>query len=112
MRWTQHGIPAKWALPEPEPFCTKGYETATSLSEILQYSSTSASALAVFPKIIVRCAWLCSVFSSLLPKFVSIPASSIPLAIINLLGFVSPIDGINQPQSTNVKVRQSATSIW
>ena len=46
----------------------------------------------------------CSVFSSLIPKFVSIPASSLPLALINLLGFMPPIDGVTQPQSDRVRV--------
>ncbi len=31
-----------------------------------------------------------SVFQSLIPKFVAIPASALPLAIINMLGFVPP----------------------
>ncbi|KAK9837735.1 hypothetical protein WJX74_003939 [Apatococcus lobatus] len=44
------------------------------------------------------------VFSTLIPKFVSIPASSLPLALINLLGFIPPVDGINQPQSNQVRV--------
>lgn len=35
-----------------------------------------------------------AVFSTLIPKFVAIPASAVPLAIINLLGFVQPIAGV------------------
>eukprot|EP00736_Rhodelphis_marinus_P000689 Rmarinus@m.29888 len=44
-----------------------------------------------------------SVFATLIPKFVSIPASALPLAIINLLGFVEPENGVSQPQSEAVK---------
>lgn len=45
-----------------------------------------------------------SVFATLIPKFVAIPASAIPLAIINLLGFVGPSgSGIVQPQNSNVR---------
>ena len=44
-----------------------------------------------------------SVFATLIPKFVAIPASAIPLAIINLLGFVPPVSGLSQTQTDNVK---------
>jgi len=45
-----------------------------------------------------------SVFQSLIPKFVAIPASALPLAIINMLGFLPPVDGVAQPQSDSVKL--------
>lgn len=45
-----------------------------------------------------------SVFATLIPKFVAIPASAIPLAIINLLGFDPPVDGIAQPQNSKVQL--------
>ena len=44
-----------------------------------------------------------SVFATLIPKFVSIPASAIPLAIVNLLGFREPVDGVDQPQKPGVQ---------
>lgn len=44
-----------------------------------------------------------AVFSTLIPKFVAIPASAVPLAVINLLGFVQPIAGVAQAQNDNVK---------
>ena len=37
-----------------------------------------------------------AVFSTLIPKFVAIPASAVPLALINLLGFVQPIAGVER----------------
>ena len=43
-----------------------------------------------------------SVFATLIPKFVSIPAGALPLAIIYILGFRSPIDGVDQPQTDTV----------
>ena len=49
-----------------------------------------------------RCEAAFSVFATLIPKFVAIPASAVPLAIINLLGFRQPIDGVAQPQNDNV----------
>lgn len=45
-----------------------------------------------------------SVFATLIPKFVAIPASALPLAIINILGFKAPIHGVSQPQDKLVKV--------
>ena len=48
----------------------------------------------------------CSVFATLIPKFVSIPASALPLAFINLIGFVPPVSGVAQEQSFSVKVNQ------
>lgn len=44
-----------------------------------------------------------AVFSTLIPKFVAIPASAVPLAVINLLGFVQPIAGVAQAQNDTVK---------
>ena len=44
-----------------------------------------------------------SVFSTLIPKFVAIPASAIPLAIINAMGFKQPIDGVAQKQTKSVE---------
>lgn len=44
-----------------------------------------------------------SVFATLIPKFVAIPASAIPLAIINLLGFEQPVSGVSQTQTPAVK---------
>lgn len=44
-----------------------------------------------------------SVFATLIPKFVAIPASAIPLALINLLGFNQPIAGVAQPQPSQVE---------
>ena len=35
-----------------------------------------------------------SVFATLIPKFVSIPAGALPLAIIYVLDFRAPIDGV------------------
>lgn len=43
-----------------------------------------------------------SVFATLIPKFVAIPASAVPLAVINLLGFVQPVDGVAQVQNDGV----------
>ena len=43
-----------------------------------------------------------SVFATLIPKFVAIPASAVPLALINLLGFVQPVDGVAQVQNDGV----------
>ncbi|CAD7697159.1 unnamed protein product [Ostreobium quekettii] len=45
-----------------------------------------------------------SVFATLIPKFVAIPASALPLAVVNLLGFEPPIDGVAQEQKDNVKM--------
>jgi len=39
-----------------------------------------------------------SVFATLIPKFVAIPASAIPLALINSIGFRGPVDGVAQHQ--------------
>jgi MFS/sugar transport protein len=44
-----------------------------------------------------------SVFATLIPKFVAIPASAIPLALINLLGFRQPIAGVAQNQPSQVE---------
>lgn len=44
-----------------------------------------------------------SVFATLIPKFVAIPASALPLSIINILGFKPPISGVSQPQDKLVK---------
>jgi len=44
-----------------------------------------------------------TVFGTLIPKFVAIPAAAIPLAIINMLGFVPPVEGVAQPQPERVK---------
>ena len=52
------------------------------------------------------CVLPCSVFATLIPKFVSIPASALPLAFINLIGFVPPVSGVAQEQSFSVKVSQ------
>ena len=50
-----------------------------------------------------------SVFATLIPKFVAIPASAIPLALINLLGFNQPIAGVaqNQPKQVENFIRVS-----
>ena len=53
----------------------------------------------------------CSVFATLIPKFVSIPASALPLAFINLIGFVPPVSGVAQEQSFSVKVSQQSCLI-
>ena len=44
-----------------------------------------------------------SVFATIIPKFLSIPASAIPLAIVNSLGFAPPVDGVSQPQAASVR---------
>ena len=44
-----------------------------------------------------------SVFATLIPKFVAIPAYTVPLAIAFGLGFKEPVDGVAQPQSDQVK---------
>lgn len=44
-----------------------------------------------------------SVFSTLIPKFIAIPAAAIPLALINSIGFKPPIQGVAQPQEANVR---------
>lgn len=44
-----------------------------------------------------------SVFATIIPKFLSIPASAIPLACVNSLGFTPPIDGVSQPQAARVR---------
>ena len=45
-----------------------------------------------------------SVFATLIPKFVAIPASALPLAVVNLLGFEPPIEGVAQEQTSAVKL--------
>jgi len=45
-----------------------------------------------------------SVYATLIPKFVAIPASALPLAIVNALGFSPPVDGVAQPQTDEVKL--------
>lgn len=44
-----------------------------------------------------------SVFGTLIPKFVAIPAGAIPLAVVYGLGFVMPKCGVSQPQSEAVR---------
>lgn len=44
-----------------------------------------------------------SVFATLIPKFVAIPASAIPLALINVLGFIQPVAGVAQNQPSRVE---------
>ena len=44
-----------------------------------------------------------SVFSTLIPKFIAIPAAAIPLALINSIGFKPPVEGVAQPQEANVR---------
>ena len=44
-----------------------------------------------------------SVYAALIPKFVAIPSTAIPLAMVNMLGFVQPIDGVPQPQTALVR---------
>ena len=44
-----------------------------------------------------------SVFATIIPKFLSIPASAVPLACVNSLGFTPPIDGVSQPQAARVR---------
>lgn len=39
-----------------------------------------------------------TVFKSLLPKFIGIPTSAIPLTVMNALGFVPSVGGLAQPQ--------------
>jgi len=43
-------------------------------------------------------------FRSFLPKVCAIPAAAVPLAIINVLGHVPPVEGIPQQQNKNVKI--------
>merc|ERR1711871_848833 len=43
------------------------------------------------------------VFQGLLPKFMAIPGGAIPVAIIKLLGFREPLEGVAQPQVASVK---------
>lgn len=43
-----------------------------------------------------------SVFATLIPKFVAIPASALPLAAISMLGFIQPVNGVAQVQSVTV----------
>eukprot|EP00164_Ancoracysta_twista_P010172 GFYU01015269.1.p1 GENE.GFYU01015269.1~~GFYU01015269.1.p1 ORF type:complete len:809 (-),score=267.89 GFYU01015269.1:148-2538(-) len=51
----------------------------------------------------VRCEGAFSVFATLIPKFVAIPAGALPLAVINMLGFIPPVEGVAQPQDASVK---------
>jgi hypothetical protein len=50
-----------------------------------------------------RCEASFTVFATIIPKLLAIPASALPLAAINLLGFVPPVDGVSQPQSARVR---------
>lgn len=50
-----------------------------------------------------RCEASFCVFATIIPKFLAIPASALPLAAINLLGFAPPMDGVSQPQSARVR---------
>uniref|UniRef100_A0A061RIR5 Uncharacterized protein n=1 Tax=Tetraselmis sp. GSL018 TaxID=582737 RepID=A0A061RIR5_9CHLO len=50
----------------------------------------------------VRNEGIFSVYATLIPKFVAIPASAVPLAVLNLLGFKEPVDGTTQQQSEAV----------
>ena len=43
-----------------------------------------------------------TMFQSFIPKMVAIPSSAIPIAIMNALGFVQPINGVVQPQPDTV----------
>jgi hypothetical protein len=43
------------------------------------------------------------VFATLLPKFVAIPASAVPLTFVNALGFVPPVQGVSQKQPDRVR---------
>jgi len=43
-----------------------------------------------------------TVFASLIPKFVAIPASAIPLAVIYAMGFVEPVNAVAQAQPDGV----------
>ena len=42
-------------------------------------------------------------FATLIPKFVAIPAAAIPLAVINMIGFRPPVNGVAIEQSPMVK---------
>lgn len=50
-----------------------------------------------------RCEASFCVFATVIPKFLAIPASALPLAAVNLLGFVPPVGGVSQPQSARVR---------
>jgi Na+/melibiose symporter-like transporter len=43
-----------------------------------------------------------TVFSQIIPKFVSIPATIIPLSILGIIGFVPSVDGVAQTQTSEV----------
>jgi len=45
-----------------------------------------------------------SVYATLIPKFVAIPATAIPLALLKAVGFVEPVDLVTQPQPKAVQL--------
>jgi len=53
-----------------------------------------------------------TVFGTLIPKFVAIPAAAIPLATINMLGFVPPVESVAQPQPDEVTWFIRATFVF
>lgn len=46
-----------------------------------------------------------SVYATLIPKFVAIPATAIPLALLKAVGFVEPVDLVTQPQVYTVPLQ-------
>eukprot|EP00943_MAST-04B_sp_MAST-4B-sp1_P007113 g7113.t1 len=53
-----------------------------------------------------------TMFKSFLPKICAIPASAIPLALLNMVGHVPPKNGIIQRQPESVKTYVITVSVW
>jgi Na+/melibiose symporter-like transporter len=71
-----------------------GALTDSILSDVISYDTFLNSS---------RAEGAFAVFSSLVPKLASVPASAVPLSIIYALGFSPTIDGVAQPQVAGVR---------
>ena len=53
-----------------------------------------------------------TMFKSFLPKICAIPASAVPLALLNMVGHVPPVNGRIQRQPESVKSYVRVVSVW
>ncbi len=53
-----------------------------------------------------------TMFKSFLPKICAIPASAVPLALLNMVGHVPPVNGRIQRQPESVKTYVIVVSVW
>ena len=53
-----------------------------------------------------------TMFKSFLPKICAIPASAVPLALLNMVGHVPPVNGRIQRQPESVKSYVRIVSVW